>query len=133
VKKNCSNSVVWTRLFPLDGWFGFTSDVGILNKELKARGAEPEKFDAHIFAKCLHIVGSDHSVMALVCYDRDRAKEVGILPIQEVSLMAHEAVHAWMHLASYYGISIDDSELFAVAVQGFTQFAIGCLDEIDDV
>ena len=130
-KKKCSNSIVWHPLFPLDGWFGFTTSVDVLNKELKRKGANTETFESGVIAKCLHIVSQDYTVLSIVCYDRDSAVSRGVLPIQEAALLAHEAVHATKHVYDFFGIDSNDHELFAISVQGFTQFMLEELRKLD--
>lgn len=129
-KHTCANRVMWTRLFPLPGWFGFTTSEAAFVRVCRKHGAdEPFVHDGAFAVATLFESMTGGDPIYLVTCDWGRLVEVGADASQIAALLAHEASHVVDQIGDMLNGRLQPGEAVAQCIQGLTQTMLGLLSD----
>lgn len=131
-KRTCANSVMWTRLFPLPGWFGFTTSEAAFSRVCRKHGTEQEFCEDGAFAVATlfeSMTGGDP--IYIVTCDQGKLAEAHADAAQVAALLAHEASHVVDQIGKILRDRLPPGELVAQSIQGLVQVMLGCLHEAE--
>ena len=134
MKKTCHNSVVWSRMFPLPGWFGFTTSRAAFAKLMKQMGVQADFAGDGVAARCTSfepLQDKECEWHFIVTYDREAHEAAGNKPCQEAAVLAHEACHAYEQMLRSIGAQDPGGELRAYCTQRILQDMLQELADAD--
>ena len=127
-KRNCSNSIIWRKLFPLRGWLGFTTSKEAYEKDmLKKFNLPGEKFPLPGRGVAQYLEPIDGGALVESCYIIACNFDDGT-KVQKMALLAHECTHVLVHIEKEHKCKFDDEPLAEMmgALFGF------CADALEE-